>query len=148
MPLLFACVAAQAFEADPIKPGPAEPAKAATPDQAEPSKTVAPAATTSVAVATNPASPPAKPQQLMLVDKTLTQVEVNRLLSQGYRPQRGRGDDVLYCRLEAQMGTHFEKKVCMTASQLKAGTRDSRDATEILQRNLGNPSKSCPTCAP
>jgi hypothetical protein len=147
MPLLFACVVAQASEANPTTPGPVEPAKATMPDQAEPTKPATPAATTSAASPTNPASAPAKPQQLMLVDKTLTQAEVNRLLSQGYKPQRGRGDSVLYCRLEAQLGTHFEKKVCMTASQIKTATQESRDATESLQHNLGNPSKPCPTCS-
>ena len=64
---------------------------------------------------------------------------MSRLLSQGYKPQKGRGDDVLYCRSEPQLGTHFEKKVCMTAEQIKSATVDSRDALEHLQHNVGNP---------
>jgi hypothetical protein len=135
MPLIFACVTAEAFATDPT-----------TPSSVEPAKPVTSAATTAAASPTNPASEPAKPQQLVLHDKTLTQAEVNRLLSQGYKPQRGRGDNILYCRLEAQLGTHFEKKICMTASQIKTAAQDSRDATESLQRNLGNPAKACPTC--
>ena len=68
---------------------------------------------------TNSASTPAKPGPTVLEDKTLTQAEVNRMLSQGYKPKKGRGDDVLYCRDEAAMGTHFTKTVCLTAQQIK-----------------------------
>ena len=64
---------------------------------------------------------------------------MNRLLSQGYKPQRGRGDTVLYCRSESQLGTHFEKKVCLSADQIKTRTQDSRDITEALEHNFGQP---------
>jgi hypothetical protein len=44
---------------------------------------------------------------------------------------------VLYCRSEAQLGTHFEKKVCMSADQIKQATVDSRDLTRKFQQNQG-----------
>jgi len=80
-----------------------------------------------------------KPKPLVLDDKTLSQAEVNDLLSQGYKPQKGRGDAVLYCRHESQSGTRFDKKVCLSADQIKARHQESRDAADKFQRNNGNP---------
>jgi len=85
----------------------------------------------------NAASAPAKPAAVVLQDKTLTQVEVNRILSQGYKPKKGRGDDVLYCRDESAMGTHFTRTVCLTAQQIKQRTQDSREITDKLETNGG-----------
>jgi hypothetical protein len=134
MPVLFACVATQAYSSEdpPTTPAPVEAVKPATP-------AAAPAATADTPTPTTPAPAPAAPQRLVLEDKTLTAAEVNHLLSQGYKPQKGRGDTVLYCRSESQLGTHFEKKVCMSADQIKTRTRESRDITEGLQRNFGQP---------
>jgi hypothetical protein len=128
MPVIFACVAAQAFAGDPPTPAAVEPAKPATP-----------AATADTTAPTNPAPVPDKSHRLVLDDKSLTQAEVNRLLAQGYKPQRGRGDNVLYCRSEAPLGSRLEKKVCLSADQIKAVQQDSKDITEKLQRNAGNP---------
>ncbi len=124
----FVYAAVQACASHPTTPGPVEAARPATA-----------VATADRAAATNPTAPPAKAQQVTLDDKTLTQAEVNRLISQGYKPQKGRGDDVLYCRREQQLGTNFTSKVCLTADQIKTRFRDSRDVTEQLQRNYGNP---------
>jgi hypothetical protein len=38
------------------------------------------------------------------------------------------------------MGTHFTKKVCMSADQIKQATLDSTDLTRKFQQNQGNPS--------
>jgi hypothetical protein len=86
---------------------------------------------------TNSASTPAKPAPVVLQDKTLTQAEVNRMLAQGYKPKKGRGDDVLYCREEAALGTHFTKTVCLSAQQIKQRTQDSREITDKLETNGG-----------
>ena len=72
----------------------------------------------------------AKPERVVLNDKTLTNAEVSQMFAQGYRPQKGRGDDVLYCRSEQPTGTRFPKKVCKSADQIKEQTRDSKDLTE------------------
>ena len=131
MPVLVACVAAQAFASnDP----PATPAPAAAP-----AATTTSTATADTSSATSPAPAPATGQKLVLEDKTLTNTEVQRMLSQGYKPQKGRDNTVLYCRNEAQMGTHFEKKVCMTADQIKQATLDSADLTRKFQQNQGSP---------
>ena len=140
MPVLVACVATQAFASDdpPATPAPVEAAKPAT----APTNTAATTSTTTADTpsATSSAPAPATGQKLVLEDKTLTNTEVSRLLSQGYKPQKGRNDTVLYCREEAQMGTHFTKKVCMSADQIKQATLDSTDLTRKFQQNQGNPS--------
>jgi len=86
---------------------------------------------------TTAASTPAKSAPVVLEDKTLTQEQVNRMLSQGYKPKKGRGDSVLYCRDESAMGTHFTKTVCLTAEQIKQRTADSREITDRLEANGG-----------
>jgi hypothetical protein len=139
MPVIVACIASQAFAGNdpPATPAPAESAKSAT----APTNTAATtsATTAETPAATSSASAPATGQKLVLEDKTLTNAEVSRLLSQGYKPQKGRDDSVLYCREEAQLGTHFTKKVCMSAAQIKQATLDSTDLTRKFQQNQGNP---------
>ena len=138
MPVLVACVATQAFASNdpPATPAPVESAKPSSPT---PAATTTSTATAETAAATTSATAPATGQRLVLEDKTLTNTEVQRLLSQGYKPQKGRDNTVLYCRNEAQMGTHFEKKVCMTADQIKQATLDSADLTRKFQQNQGSP---------
>ena len=140
MPVLFACVATQVIAGDPPTPKtvdadkPAAPAVAASADggsAAKPAQSKADPGTT--------ASAATKPERLVLDDKTLTNAEVSQLLAQGYRPQKGRGDDVLYCRSEQPTGTRFPKKVCKTADQIRAQIRDSKDMAARQQMPSGNP---------
>ena len=140
MPVLFACVATQVIAGDPPTPKtvdadkPAASAVAATPDgasAAKPAQSKADPGTT--------APPAAKPERLVLEDKTLTNAEVSQLLAQGYRPQKGRGDDVLYCRSEQPIGTRFAQKICKSADQIKAQMRDSKDMAARQQMPSGNP---------
>lgn len=83
-------------------------------------------------------------QPVALNDKTLTQSEVNTLLSQGYKPQK-RGDDVVYCRSETQLGTRFPRTVCRSGSDIKAAIQLSKDETTTMDRNLGNTGQACGT---
>jgi hypothetical protein len=135
MPVLFACVATQVIAGDPPTPKAVDPdrptaqAPATATDTAS-QATPSPTKTASEEAATTPA----QPQKVVLNDKSVTNEEVRQLLAQGYKPQKGRGDDVLYCRSEQPIGTRFPKKVCKSADQLKAQTQDSRDLTEMKQR--------------
>jgi hypothetical protein len=127
-----ACVAAQSCADHPTTAGPVRSAQSSAP---APAPEITPPA--------NAVPATANAQQVVLDDKTLTQSEVNELLSQGYKPKKGRGDEVLYCRSEQQMGSRFEKKVCLTGDQIKTLVRDSKDETKFLQRDLGNPGVMC-----
>ena len=136
MPVLFACVATQVVAGDPP-----------TPKTVDSDKPVASAAATSTdaASAANPSQAKAeptvaaKPERVVLNDKTLTNAEVSQMLAQGYHPQKGRGDDVLYCRSEQPTGTRFPQKVCKSADQIKALTQDSKDMAARQQMPSGNP---------
>lgn len=140
MPVLFACVATQVVAGDPPTP------KAVDPDKPAASSV---AVSTDSAAAANPAQAKAdpgttapaaaKPERLVLEDKTLTNTEVSQMLAQGYKPQKGRGDDVLYCRSEQPTGTRFPQKICKTADQIKAQMRDSKDMAARQQMPSGNP---------
>jgi hypothetical protein len=140
MPVLFVCVATQVIAGDPPTP-----TKTVDADKPVASATAASADTASAPIPVEAKAPvmaaPAatKSERLVLDDKTLTNAEVSQMLAQGYRPQKGRGDDVLYCRSEQPTGTRFPKKVCKTADQIKAQTRDSKDLAERQQMPSGNP---------
>ncbi|MDB6013871.1 MAG: hypothetical protein JWL65_6121 [Gammaproteobacteria bacterium] len=141
MPVLFACVATQVVAGDPPAP------KTVDADKSVASATAVSADGTSAANAAQPKADPgttapaaAKPERLVLDDKTLTNAEVSQLLAQGYRPQKGRGDEVLYCRSEQPLGTRFAQKVCKSADQMKAQNRDSKDMAARQQMPSGNPS--------
>jgi hypothetical protein len=137
MPVLFACVATQVIAGDPPTPKTVDPDKPATQAAATDTAsqvTPSPAKTDSDAAA----AVPAQPQRVVLNDKTLTNEEVRQMLAQGYKPQKGRGDDVLYCRSELPTGTRFAKRVCKNADQIKEQTRDSKDLLDAKQRPSGN----------
>ncbi|HEY0339439.1 MAG TPA: hypothetical protein VGC34_01420 [Steroidobacteraceae bacterium] len=141
MPVLLACAATQVFAGDPPAPKATDPEKSAAPAvaaSADSTPTANPAPATATPE-TTAAATAAKPGKLVLNDKTLTNDEVNRMFAQGYRPQKGRGDDVLYCRNETPVGTRFGKKVCKTADQIKAQTQDSKDYAAQQQMPSGNP---------
>ena len=140
MPVLFACVATQVVAGDPPTPkavDPDKPAASSVAVSADSASAANPAQAKADPGTTAPAA--AKPEKLVLDDKTLTNAEVSQLLAQGYRPQKGRGDDVLYCRSEQPIGTRFAKKVCKTADQIKSLTRDSKEITQQQQMPGWNP---------
>lgn len=130
----LACVTAQACADHPTPAGPVKPALSATP-----------AATAGALPPASPVPVSANTQRIVLDDKTLTQVEVNQLLSQGYKPRKGHDDQILYCRSEPQLGSRFEKKVCLTGTQIKTAIQDGKDETKNLERNFGNPGVMCAT---
>ena len=142
MPVLFACAATQVFAGDPPAPKAVDPDKPAASAAAVNADAVPAAVTPAQAKIEPEASAPtaaATPTRLVLDDKTLTNAEVSKLLAQGYRPQKGRGDDVLYCRSEQPIGTRFAKKICKTAEQIKSLTQDSKDITQQQQMPGWNP---------
>lgn len=127
-----ACIAAQACADHPTTAAP--PVKAAIP--------ATPAATANTVPPASPVLTSAKAEPLVLNDKTLTQAEVNDLISQGYKPKQ-KGDSILYCKSETTLGSRFPKTVCMTGVQIKTMIQDSKDETAIMTRNMGNSSQAC-----
>jgi hypothetical protein len=69
------------------------------------------------------------------------EARLKRLRTAGYKPE-AHGDEVVFCRREPVLGTHFQRKVCNTAEQLESLASTSQDELEEMQRTgmRGNPS--------
>ena len=96
-----------------------------TPGQTPPTGQTAPAAAGATPSA---ASKPGKPE--------LTPAEKD-LLSQGYKLEM-RGTDKHFCRNEAELGSRFPRKVCLTPEQAAATKRSGQDFLNDVQRPSNN----------
>jgi hypothetical protein len=64
------------------------------------------------------------------------QREEKLLQAEGYRPTLVNGEKV-FCRREIPTGSHLASTLkCLTVEQAKAMTKDGRETTEHLQRNM------------
>src|SRR5689334_10675142 len=81
-----------------------------------------------------------KPLRLIVGDAA-AEARLKRLRAAGYKPE-AHGDEVVFCRREPVLGSHFQRKVCNTAEQLESQTNTSQDELEEMQRAgmRGNPS--------
>src|SRR4051812_27490875 len=81
-----------------------------------------------------------KPVRLIAGDAA-AEARLKRLRTAGYKPE-AHGDEVVFCRREPVLGTHFQRKVCNTAEQLESLASTSQDELEQMQRTgmRGNPS--------
>ena len=81
-----------------------------------------------------------KPVRLIAGD-VAAEARLKRLRTAGYKPE-AHGDELVFCRKEPVLGTHFQRKVCNTAEQLESLTSTSQDELEQMQRDgmRGNPS--------
>jgi hypothetical protein len=126
--------AADRIVTDPDEP-PSQPAAAAPPQTVAQSPAVAPAGTSTTANAQPVAN---KSGRKVLVDDTVTDVQLKQILSKGYKPAtQGRGNEVNYCRSERALGSRLETKVCKTATQILLEEQGGKDATTDVQRTGG-----------
>jgi len=68
----------------------------------------------------------------------VTKEELKRLHVAGYK-QKTRGDQIVYCRVEPVLGTHFDREMCATARDLEFIRANSREMATQMQRNFGLP---------
>jgi hypothetical protein len=69
----------------------------------------------------------------------VTKEELKRLHVAGYK-QKTRGDQIVYCRVEPVLGTHFDREMCATARDLEFIRANSREmATQMQKGNFGLP---------
>lgn len=67
-------------------------------------------------------------------DKQLT-----RLKAAGYKPEL-HGDNLVFCRREAELGSRFERKVCNSAEAIEQQTVQAQELAERTQRmGVNNP---------
>jgi hypothetical protein len=85
---------------------------------------------------TKPAAP--KTSKVVLIDNNINDEDLKQILAKGYKPQ-GKGDKVLYCRSEMQVGTRFATKTCRTSSQILSDEARSKETTTVFQKDTGAP---------
>jgi hypothetical protein len=109
-----------------------------------------PAATTTSASSTEAPSTPAKTDQpsaskgitaqtsdgkivkLVAADEAADK-QLARLKAAGYKPEL-HGEELVFCRREAQLGSRFERKVCSTADAIERQATLAQELTERTQR--------------
>lgn len=142
-----------ALPAQPVKADTAVAAPATTPpstttvrDGAAP--VAAPASTTTAtqgAVRVPPVVVKSTPDKNNLEDPTLTNDEVKRLLSEGYRQEKMSNRNIQYCRKEDHLGSMISRRQCLTGAQLKAMAEDKQQLNELVHEKAGvNPRPTSP----
>jgi hypothetical protein len=59
--------------------------------------------------------------------------QLARLKAAGYKPEM-HGEELVFCRKEAQLGSRFERKVCSTADAIEQQATLAQELTERTQR--------------
>jgi hypothetical protein len=120
---LLSCLCVTEWSQALADPPPASStSQAAAPSAPPVASPTTPAATAAHGAASASAPPPAaNPPSAAVSD-----AQDKALHSQGYKKEVHDGQ-TYYCRSEAALGTHFEKKTCRSAYQIMADRRDARD---------------------
>ena len=142
--LVCAFVVADAFAADPnaseaAAQPPSQPSPAAPPQTDGKSDTGTQTDSTATSPATTKAQAVAnEPRKKLLVDDTVNDAQLKQILARGYRPEgQARGNEVSYCRVEHELGTRFDKKVCKTAALILRDELAGKDEASRLERPSG-----------
>src|SRR3569832_759174 len=136
-------VFSQAFGVDPpVSEGakPASPAPASVDSTSTITPTTGERSADSKTTATAASADGTKPVRLIVGDAA-AEARLKQLRAAGYKPE-AHGDEVVFCRREPVLGTHFQHKVCNTAEQLESMTKTGQDEVDQMQRDAmkGNPS--------
>jgi hypothetical protein len=110
---------------------PAQPTAAAAP-AVQPTATVAATPGKDVAARDSPANVAAEktPAQLK---KEAAEAKIRQYGVNGYKPETTKAGDIVYCKREAPLGSHFETKQCRTFEQLRAEALQGKEYTEQIQ---------------
>ena len=140
-------------------PSPAVPAQPVKADAAVAAPATTPASTTTVTEGAAPVATPASTANetkgaarvpAVIVkstpeDPVLTNDEVKRLLSEGYKQEKLSNGNVQYCRKENRLGSMISKTQCVTGGQLRAMAEDKRLFNDLVQEKGGmNPRAASP----
>jgi len=136
-------VFSQAFGVDPPvseAAKPASPAPASVDSTTTITPTTAERSADSKTTATPASADGTRPVRLIVGDAA-AEARLKQLRAAGYKPE-AHGDEVVFCRREPVLGTHFQHKVCNTAEQLESMTKTGQDEVDQMQRDAmkGNPS--------
>jgi hypothetical protein len=144
-PALDAAAASSAGASTPASAIPSSNAKpSTTPGSEQPGASPSGQATTTGQTAPTGQTPSASPPAAGATTTATSQSKTSELtpaekdlLAQGYKLEM-RGTDKHFCRSQAELGTRFTHRVCITAEQAAATKRSSQDFLNDVQRPSGN----------
>ncbi len=130
-------VLSQAFATDPpvadaAKPTTPAPAPSSVDSSASITPTPAELPADRKTTATETSADGTKPVRLIVGDSA-AEARLKQLRAAGYKPE-AHGDEVVFCRREPVLGSHFQRKVCNTAEQLESVADTGKDELEQMQR--------------
>ena len=76
--------------------------------------------------------------RVVVVDNGVTEDQLRQILAKGYKPQAGPGNQAVYCRREAEIGTRFKTTVCKTSALILQEEQQGKDITTRAQKDNGN----------
>lgn len=98
--------------------------------------TAAAAATTTTTTAAPPTDVPAAEKTPAQLKMEAAEAKIRKTGANGYKPETTKSGDVLYCKRETPMGTHFETKQCRTFEQLRDEALRGQDFLQQMQRSV------------
>jgi hypothetical protein len=128
----------QAIASEPPASSPAAASESAAAPTATPDAHASTTTTTANGARTTTANTEAGTKTVNLVaGDAAADAKLKKLKAMGYKAEM-HGNEVVFCRNEAQLGSRFKHKVCNTAEVLDKQMLDSQDLTKQAQRNLSN----------
>jgi hypothetical protein len=85
---------------------------------------------------TTVAAPAAQADKTEAAAKAATDAEIKQMRGRGYKPVNRNGT-LVFCRDEAEIGTHFQRTRCSTLDQLKQAELSGKEYVNSIQQQGG-----------
>jgi len=92
-----------------------------------------PAATVTTSAAATATDPPVEQKTPAQLKREAAEAKIRQSGAYGYKPETTKSGDVLYCKRETPIGTHFEQKQCRTFEQLRDEALRGKEYLEQMQ---------------
>jgi len=79
------------------------------------------------------AAPAAKAEKTEAAAKAATEAEIKQMRGRGYKPVNRNGT-LVFCRDEAEIGTHFQRTRCSTLDELKQAQLTGKEYVNSIQQ--------------
>lgn len=118
----------------PTTPTPeASPTSAAAPVAATAASSAVVSAAPGASVPPTAADPPAVEKSPAQLKREAAEAKIKQTGAYGYKPETTKAGEVLYCKRETPIGTHFETKQCRTFEQLRDEALRGKEYLEQMQ---------------
>jgi hypothetical protein len=95
--------------------------------------TAAPGETNAATGAATATDPPVEQKTPAQLKREAAEAKIRQSGAYGYKPETTKSGDVLYCKRETPIGTHFEQKQCRTFEQLRDEALRGKEYLEQMQ---------------